>query len=505
MQKFNRRQFGAASLAVLASASLSRAALAEDNAIRMTFVLTNDLYQINEADGRGGLPRLAAILKAERASGNTTLFTHAGDALSPSLLAGFDQGAGMMSGLNLLRPDIFVPGNHEFDFGKQIFLQRMAEAQFPRLAANLRMPDGGKVPAFIDQMMIEVVGVKIGISGTTLDETPKMSNPGDLIITDSLTTLVDQAKSLRVAGADLAVAIVHADKPLIQRLIQSKAYDIVISGHNHDVALDYDRKILAAESGEDAKHVLCIDLVMSLKQARDKRSFTWWPNIRLIDSASVTPDADVLSKVKSLEAKLSSELDQQIAMLSVDLDSREASVRTGETAIGNLFSDALRDAMGADIAILNGGGIRGDKTYAAGTPLLRRDILTELPFGNRSVSINITGKALKEALENGLSQTGRLAGRFPQISGMKVVANRAAAAGSRLASVEVNGAPLDEARLYKVATNDYLLRGGDGYSALAAASASADTGARLIALDVINYIARTGEVSAKIDGRLVLN
>ena len=78
------------------------------------------------------------MVKAERAKGGHVIFAHAGDTLSPSLMSGIDRGAHIITLTNMVKPDIFVPGNHEFDFGKAMFLQRMAEAKFPLFAANLR-------------------------------------------------------------------------------------------------------------------------------------------------------------------------------------------------------------------------------------------------------------------------------------------------------------------------------------------------------------------------------
>ncbi len=163
----------------------------------------------------------------------------------------------------------------------------------------------------------------------------------------------------------------------------------------------------------------------------------------------------------------------------------------------------MRQSVGADVAITNGGGIRGDKQYAAGTELTRRDILTELPFGNVTVMTEITGQQLKEALENGVSQVENGAGRFPQISGMKMVVNLKNPKGSRVLSVTVGDKPLDPSATYKVATNDYMLRGGDGYTALTGGKVMIDAEAgKLMANSVIDYIAKTGKVDAKVDGRI---
>ncbi|MBT1664034.1 hypothetical protein KK475_28515, partial [Klebsiella pneumoniae] len=90
----------------------------------------------------GGFARLNAVVKAGRARGVPLLYAHAGDCFSPSLMSGFDKGAHIVALLNLAPPDLFVPGNHEFDFGPTVFAERQAEARFPFYAANLRGADG---------------------------------------------------------------------------------------------------------------------------------------------------------------------------------------------------------------------------------------------------------------------------------------------------------------------------------------------------------------------------
>ena len=94
------------------------------------------------------------------------------------------------------------------------------------------------------------------------------------------------------------------------------------------------------------------------------------------------------------------------------MDSRRNVVRGEESAMGNLIADAMRAQTGADIAIMNGGGIRADRTYDAGVQLTRRDILTELPFGNLTMVTELPGAQVLLALENGVSQFEKGAGRF---------------------------------------------------------------------------------------------
>src|SRR5690606_19216823 len=112
-------------------------------------------------------------------------------------------------------------------------------------------------------------------------------------------------------------------------------------------------------------------------------SVDWWPSFRIVDTATVEPDAEIATLIATYNERLDAELRVGIGVTDTPLDSRRATVRGGEAAIGNLIADAMREAVGADIAILNGGAIRADRDYPAGTELTRADIFSELPFGNK--------------------------------------------------------------------------------------------------------------------------
>ena len=499
MHVFSRRRFLGASALLATQSGYGWAA----DPIKLTFLLVNDIYRMNEVEGRGGLPKLAAIVKAERARNPNTLFAHAGDTISPSLYSGFDQGAHMIALFNDLPPDIFVPGNHEFDFGSDVYLKRMGEAQFPVLAANLRNADGTPLPGHRDTMMIERAGLKIGFTGATLDTTGLLSSPGPLVFSDTLSAIQAGTSALRAAGADLTIAVVHADKATGRRLMEAGAADMILSGHNHDLHIDYDGRSVLAESGEDANYVVAVDVTVRLSTGPEPRKVFWHPNFRIFDTADVKPDPIVLAHVKNLEADLTRNLNVTIATLQEPLDSRTRVVRGGEAAIGNLFADAMRVQSGSDFALLNSGSIRGNREYPANAALSRLDIMTEMPFGNRILVTRVSGAVLRTALENGFSKIDTPAGRFPQISGFRVVADFGADAGHRVVSMQMNGMPLDESKSYTIAINDFMLRGGDGYSMLAGdLMITSDAGDRLIANEVMTYAQKLGTVSAKVEGRI---
>jgi 2',3'-cyclic-nucleotide 2'-phosphodiesterase (5'-nucleotidase family) len=259
------------------------------------------------------------------------------------------------------------------------------------------------------------------------------------------------------------------------------------------------------ESGEEGQYVTAIDIYATVGEREGRRAVTWSPGFRVIDSATVQPDPATLAIVKRLEADLGRELDVAIGTAEVALDTRSASVRSHETIMGNLIADAMRASTGAQIALTNGGSIRGNRTYPAGHTITRRDILAELPFGNRTVMVEITGADLKDALENGVSDIDNRGGRFPHVAGLVVTLDEKAPAGRRILALVHDGKPVEPERKYKVASNDFLLAGGDGYTALGRGRVLiGKTDGKLLANIVMSHIRALGTVKGGGEGRLIL-
>ncbi len=480
---------------------------------RVTFVLFNDFYIMGEQlfpDGgkRGGFARLAAVIKAERAKaaseGRHVIVAHGGDTLSPSVMSGLDRGAHIIALTNMIPPDIFAPGNHEFDFGKAVFLERMGEAKFPLYAANLRDADGATLPAFKDRAVLDFNGVKIGLTGIAYEQSPRVSSPGDLRFASSIGTTKTQAAALRNEGADFVCAVLHCNRGDAIKLQYERDADLLLTGHTHDLFINFDDKCALVESSYDAHYVTCIDVAISVREENGKRAASWWPQFRVIDTATVTPDPDVAAAVARFEQSLLDKMTDPIATTAVALDSSTSTVRTREAAIGNLFADAMRVGTHADAAILNGGGIRAGKTYAPGARISQGDILTELPFGNRVVVLEVSGRDLRRAIENGLSRLPEASGRFPQVSGMTVEFELAREPGNRVTAIRVGGAPLDEARTYRLATLDFLAQGGDDYTMLRdALRITPDNDAPLMVNEVVQYLRQLGTARTGVEGRMV--
>lgn len=475
------------------------AAPASANA-RVTLVLVNDLDRMGPQKGRGGHAKLAAVVRAERARGDA-IFVHAGDALSPSILAGFDKGFHIVDILNRIAPDVFTPGNHEFDFGADNFRARLRQARFPVIAANIHEQDGSLVAGLTATRTIETAGVRIGFIGVTTEETAALSMPETIGFRPAVEAASTGARRLRDEGCDIVVAVTHIGFDDDLALVRSGAADVVLSGHDHNLVTFWNGRVALVESASQADFVTPIDLMIEVTRQNGTRKVSFVPHFRPLDTLAVEPDAEIAGVIAGYEAELDKELGVVIGTTATELDTRGSIVRAQEAAFANLVCDAMRTAVAADVCITNGGGLRANRTYPAGTALTRRDVFEEMPFGNKTVLLEVSGAVLRAAIEHGLEGDGR----FPHVSGMAVVADMRKAAGERVVEITVAGAPLDDARLYRLATNDFMARGGDGYEMLKPARALLDSlAAQYVAGQVIAYVSKAGSVAPRVEGRMRL-
>jgi 2',3'-cyclic-nucleotide 2'-phosphodiesterase (5'-nucleotidase family) len=491
--------------ALLATAIATFAAPALAETITLRFVQTNDIDRMEENDGRGGFARLAAVVAAERAKDGETFLVHSGDTISPSLLSGIDKGAHQIDILNQMDVTVMTPGNHEFDFGKDIFHERIGEATFPVVTSNVREADGSQPPNTVDELIVDAGGVKVGFYGLTTWETPEVASPGDITFADEVETARRKQAELKEKGAEFIVAVIHSDIAEDMEIAREGLADLVLTGHDEHLMVFYNGVTAMTESSSQADWVIVTTITLEKEEADGKVEISWSPEFSAIDTAGVEPDAAIGGVVQGYLDKLDAELGVEIGTTETPLDSRRATVRSQEAAIGNLIADATREAVGADVGLTNGGGIRADKEYAAGAKLTRADVFAELPFGNKTVKLEVTGQQIWDALENGFSQVESTAGRFPHVSNMTVEADLSKPAGERVIAVTANGAPLDVAKTYTLATNDYMAGGGDGYAMFVGAKNLIDpSSAQLMASQVIDYIAAKGTVNPAVEGRIKL-
>ena len=421
------------------------AAAAPAAAAQVTFVLVNDIYVMGDVempDGkrRGGFPRLAAVVKAERAraaaSGGSVIFAHAGDTLSPSLMSSLDQGASIVTLTNMVRARHLHARQPRIRFrqgGVSRAHGRGDVSALRREPAQCRRRDAAGLPGPLDGDRRRRAH---RADRRHLRGQPARIRPRRPQVRASVATLIEQARTLKREGADFVVAVAHVTREQGTELYRSDTIDLILTGHTHDLFINYDGNTAMVESNYDAHYVTAIDVAIGIKEEDGKRLVTWWPQFRVIDTAVVTPDPEMAEVVAKYEADLGRHLDTPIGTTAIELDSRNTTVRSRETAIGALVADAMRWSAQTETAITNGGGIRGGKVYPPGATLTRRDVLAELPFGNRLITFDVSGAVLTAAIENGLSRLPNPSGRFPQVSGLTIEADVSRPPGSRVLSVQ---------------------------------------------------------------------
>jgi 5'-nucleotidase len=472
--------------------------------VRITLLQLNDVYQIAPVDKgkNAGLARVETLRQKIKAESPNTLFLLAGDTISPSVASTIFKGAHIIEVWNALGLDYACLGNHEFDFGDDVLMQRMKESKFTWLGANVIDRRTNKTfhntPPFVIR---EFDGIKVGMFGLLTTDTNESSKPSTNIrFVDPILTTRSIVKQMRAKGAQIIVALTHLTMSKDKELAATGLVDVIIGGHEHELLQSMSGRTPIFKWGADARVLGRVDL--NVNATTGKLTSLDWAGIPVTDA---TPDDKTIAAiVAGYESKVSAELDKPIGRTAVELDGRSISNRTGETNLSNFVADAFRQATKADIGFSNGGGMRANKVFSVGQ-LTKRDVLSMLPFENPVVKIEITGAVIKAALENGVSQVVEESesGRFPQVSGVQFEFDGRKPVGSRVVKVLVNGQPLEEKKLYSLASTGYIADGGDGYVMFKSGKRLIDhESAALDALIVSNAIQTAGEIAPKLEGRI---
>jgi 2',3'-cyclic-nucleotide 2'-phosphodiesterase (5'-nucleotidase family) len=411
--------------------------------------------------------------------------------------------------MNTMHFDAMVVGNHEFDFGQEVLKKRISEADFPVLGANV---EGlGILKPYVIK---DINGIRIAIIGVTTEDTPASTHPRNVTGLKFLSPM-DAVNKYTVElknTADIILVLSHIGYQVDRTLAeQVKGIDVIVGGHSH-TRVDKPSvvgKTILVQAWEHGKVLGVLDLTLDNGKIIKAEG-----HLEEIRPDIGKEDWDVLAVVQKYKQKVDAVLGERVGETEVDLDGQN--VRRAETNLGDLITDIIRQASGADVAILNGGGIR---TSIKKGEIKVKDVYSVLPFDNYIVAIRLTGREIQEALEHGVSAIEREEGRFPQVSGVVFTYSPSADIGSRVKEVIVSGKPLDPDKEYSVATNDFLAAGGDGYRAFGdAIKTSKDfaviggmmKGDKLVYSDsgrwlkdvVIQYIKEKKSIAPKTEGRI---
>jgi 2',3'-cyclic-nucleotide 2'-phosphodiesterase (5'-nucleotidase family) len=444
---------------------------ADESFSSLTILHTNDTHASLDDVGRR-----ATLIEQIRSSvcKDNVLLVDGGDVSAGSLYFTLAQGQADLWFMQYMGYEAMVTGNHEFDKGPQALANFIDNAAFPVLCANFDFSQepllAGKIAPWT---IIRKNGEKYGVFGLTAEETNEISNPGvNIAINNAVQSAQQSVAELQKQGINKIIALTHIgwDKDL-ELAGKVKDIDVIIGGHTHTVPDVYPVVVnasgvpaLVVQAGSQGKYLGQLNLTFD----RNGIIRNWdVSKLHVIDDAIEAAPVCV-DRLAEFQGPLDEMLNIIIGETLVPLDGERNNIRTQETNLGNLIADAFLSQarpLGASLALLNSGMMRS--SMPAGKLSLGQ-ILEITPFGNSLTVLKISGKQIITALENGVSQVEQVAGRFPQVAGIRFAWNPQALPGHRIVSVEIktgNGYQLmDPSAIYGVATNDFLAGGGDGYT-----------------------------------------
>lgn len=490
------------SLAVPVCAAETTTSTTKDLTGHIVILHTNDVH-----GGIAGYAKLAAVKESYTASGAYTLLVDAGDYIQGDPTVSASQGKTAIELMNSTGYDAATVGNHEFDYGYANLKTISAQANFPILAANVQY--NGATAFDSHTIFTAANGKKIGVFGLETPETATKAHPAKIQgVTfvggqDMMKLAQTEVDTLKAAGCDYVICLGHlgidaesTGNRSIDVLNAVTGIDVFIDGHSHST-LD---QIKAATNGTG-----------KVGNAYLTSTGTKLANVGVVDIAPdgtittsnvpldtlTAENADTAAVIQRIQQQIDADYGAVFAQSEVQLNGEKAQVRTGETNLGDLITDAMLWQAGTlgekvDAAVNNGGGIRASLSVGG---LTKKDINTVLPFGNTLYLVKLTGAQLLEALEASTCSLPESIGAFPQVSGIEYTVNTGAKFSStenypgstygkpnavnRVTIQSVGGAAFDPAETYTIVTNDFLGAGGDTYYTFKSSPVGYDTGVPL--------------------------
>ena len=472
----------------------------------VVILFTSDVHcGIDQGFGYAGLAEIRDYLVAQ---GDAVILVDDGDNIQGEPIGTMTKGEALVDLMNNVGYSVAIPGNHEFDYGMEQFLALSKTAKFDYISCNFN--HNGEL-VFQPYVIRELGGAKIAFDGVTTPKTLTSSTPkyfqdenGEYVygfyqdetgegVYNAVQTAVDLARG---EGADYVVVMGHLGNEeeshpwtYADVLSNTSGIDVMLDGHSHDT----DQITMKNKNGEDVLRSACGTKLGSIGWCRIAADgtvttglYTWnnaVPAPQLLGITNKT-SAAVDKATGSLEKKLKEAVAASQVQLTInDPEAVDANgkpirmVRRAETNLGDLCADAYRAQSGADIAFVNGGGVRVN--IPAGKITLN-DILKVHPFGNAMCVIEVTGQQILDALEWGSRAVPGETGGFLQVSGLSYEIHSYIESNCksdenglfggvegerRVQNVLVGGEPIDPEATYTLASHDFmLLNHGDGYT-----------------------------------------
>ena len=455
------------------------------NAEIITIFHTNDLHaRVKSTDDNGktiGLAAMNALVKQEKSHADFVLWLDAGDTFHGMPYMNISRGEGMVKLLNASELDTFVPGNHEFNYGTKRVEEISKEVDFDFICANI-VKKNTTERIFQPYKIYETPqGTKIGIFGLITPETRYKASPENVESIDFLDPVETAREMVEILRpqCNIVIGLMHMGIDRYSEYTSDiiaaevRGIDLIVDGHSHtelDEGLEIGNTVIVQTGmhgyrfGRVEIEVQNHKIISETLELLDKND---------IRSMIPRPDDNILQLLEKIEHETDQLFDTEIGRSDRRLENNSLIMCRRETELGDLCADAFRWKTGADIAVVNGGGIR---SHIPAGKITYRDIAKIYPFDNRIQLVEINGKLVREMLNFSISQYPKIFNGFLQVSGIRFSYDARKDIGSQVGDIYIGEELLDESKIYTMAVSDFLLQGGDGYDMLKSCKVLKDFG-----------------------------
>jgi 2',3'-cyclic-nucleotide 2'-phosphodiesterase (5'-nucleotidase family) len=444
-------------------------ALAAEDPPEIVLLHTSDIHgYYTGSDTTIGHDTIAVIFEQTKAQTPATFLLSSGDMIQGNFFVNSSRGAAAIDIMNAAGDDAMCLGNHEFDYGLETLSALAKKAQFPILS---------QAPVDFARRTALITRGDYPLGGFALP-TPETAHSSagafgmDFGTTDTLIAAAQETVGqLKEAGADVVVCLAHLGSETVldpdgQPICTSldirdnvEGIDVILDGHSHtpqSEIVQAEGKALISSVSEYGEELGIVEF--------QEESGVFIPEVSVMtpqDAAGMTPDAAVTAVIDRWTQAADIQGQSVVGYSPVAVPAVREELRTRETAMGDIIADAMREAAGTDVALMNGGGIRA--SLDAGD-ITRAEVNSVLPFENYLFTAEVSGQAIWDALEISVASYPAESGGFLQVSGLIFTFDPGRPAGDRVVSGLIGGERLQPEQTYTVATNDYLAVGGNGYT-----------------------------------------
>ena len=413
----------------------------------------------------------------KRGFAGPTIILDGGDVMQGTPLSNLTKGRSTVDFFNQAGYRAAAIGNHEFDWTVPVLRDRIRQAKYPWLGANIFVAGTNNHPSWVKPTtMLTVDGIKVGIIGLATEATPfttRSSNVVGLEFRSGITAIDKWVPQLRAQGADYVIVVAHSGAACDNAFTKCEGEiidwargvrhkpDLIVAGHTHRLVRYVENGIPIVEASSYSTRYGVVDL-----RKDSTGTHAWIRDFPTTYVDRVPGDSAIIKLVQRYQREVGPQVNRVIVTLA------DTITRTGPNSpVGNMLADAFRVTTGAQVSFVNNGSIRIAELPAG--PITWGTLYSLQPFENRMLRLTMTGAQIRDVVEQSV------AGQTPgmHISGMTVRYHPSAAAGQRVQQIRIGGEELRPDATYTVGVTDFLATGtGDGYRGFGSASKREEVG-----------------------------